>query len=270
MSSAFALLGHPVSHSLSPLMFNTMFARLDIDAHYAAIDIPQGTPLQLRDIFDAHGLSGVNLTVPHKTNVLAQLDHVSDPAEQAGAVNVVVRDGEALIGHNTDGRGFLDALGDRPGHTVVLLGAGGASRAIACAVMADGARDVVVLNRSPERAEAMLHQLHASAQDVTLRHAPLTTEAFADAAHQATLVVNCTADGARSTIGDFQPSVLAPGACWVDINYWDLEPPCKAACLDAGVRFQTGHGMLAHQAAHGFFLFTGQRCDGDELMRLIS
>ena len=270
MSTAFALLGHPVSHSLSPRMFNTMFARKGIDAHYRAIDIPADDPLQLREVFAAHGLAGVNLTVPHKTDVIPQLDRVSEAAERAGAVNVVVQQGDLLLGHNTDGRGFLDALGEKPAHTVVLLGAGGAARAIAAAAMAEGTREVIILNRSVERAADMLAHLHAGESSATIMHAPLTAEAFAEYAAQAGLVVNCTAGGARHTIDAFEPAALRPDACWVDINYWDPQPPAQDACRAAGVRFQTGHGMLAHQAAHGFFLFTGQRCDGDELLGLIA
>ena len=270
MRRAFALLGHPVSHSLSPRMFNAMFARMGIDAHYSAIDVPPDAPLDLREVFAAHGLSGVNLTVPHKTAVLEQLDHISADAERAGAVNVVVRDDGRLMGHNTDGCGFLDALSDAPGPRVVLLGAGGAARAIASAVIEEGAREVIVLNRSSHRATAMLDQLRSTATDALLKAAPLTTESFAQAAPGTTLVVNCTAAGARSTIAEFQPSSLGPDAQWVDINYWDPEPPGQAACLAAGVHFQTGHGMLAHQAAHGFFLFTGQRCTGADLLELIT
>lgn len=270
MSSTFALLGHPVSHSLSPRMFNTMFARMGLDAHYSAIDIPPEASLQLRDVFSAHALAGVNLTVPHKTSVLSQLDQMSDAAMRAGAVNVVIRQGESLIGHNTDGRGFLDALGCSPGHTLIILGAGGAARAIASAVMEGETQEIVVLNRSPARAEAMLTQLRTPSTAQTLSHGPLTAEFFAQAATGATLVVNCTAAGARSTIADFQPAVLGSGARWVDINYWDPEPPGQAACRAAGIPFQTGHGMLAHQAAHGFFLFTGHRCAGDDLLEMIT
>lgn len=270
MSAAFALLGHPVSHSLSPGMFNTVFAREGIDAHYSAIDVPPGVPLNLRDLFTDHGLSGANLTIPHKTAVLNQLDHMSDEAARAGAVNVVIRQGDSLIGYNTDGRGFLDGLDEKPGHAVMLLGAGGAARAIASAVMSEGVRELVVLNRSSERAEAMLRVLRTSSSAATMKRAPLTMEAFAEAAARVTLVVNCTSGGARPVIDTFLPSALAPGACWVDINYWDPNPPAQAACRAANVRFQTGHSMLAHQAAHGFFLFTGRRCDGDDFLSLIT
>lgn len=270
MSKAFALLGHPVSHSLSPRMFNAMFARLDIDARYSAIDIAPDAPLCLREVFATHGLSGVNLTVPHKTSVVEQLDHISESAERAGAVNVVVQEGGDLIGHNTDGRGFLDALSGEPGPKVVLLGAGGAARAIASAVIDDGTREVIVLNRSSKRAAAMLDQVRKTAADTALSHEPLTSASFAQAAPGTTLVVNCTGAGARSTIAEFQPSALGPDTQWVDINYWDTEPPGQAACIAAGVHFQTGHGMLAHQAAHGFFLFTGHRCAGNDLLEMIT
>ncbi len=269
MSAEYALLGHPVSHSLSPKMFNTVFAQQGIDARYTAIDIPPQEDLDLRTVFKTHGLSGANLTVPHKTAVLPQLDALSEAAARAGAVNVVITEGGSLVGHNTDAQGFIDALGAAPGPRALILGAGGAARAIGSALLDAGVRELFILNRSQNRAAKMLDKLAASSPGAILSHADLSAEAFAQAAKSTHLVVNCTAGGARTTIASFDPGTLGAGARWMDINYWDTEPPGEAACRESGVVFQTGHSMLAHQAAHAFEIFTGRQIDGALLLNII-
>ena len=269
MSAEYALLGHPVSHSLSPKMFNTVFAQQGINARYTAIDVPPEEHLDLRTVFKTYGLSGANLTVPHKTAVLPQLDALSEAAARAGAVNVVTAEGGSLVGHNTDAQGFIDALDAAPGPRALILGAGGAARAIGSALLAVGVRELIVLNRSQSRAANMLEKLAAASPGAMLSHADLSVEAFAQAASRTRLVVNCTAGGARTTIAGFDPGALEAGARWMDINYWDVEPPGAATCPASGVVFQTGHSMLAHQAAHAFEIFTGRKIDGALLLDII-
>ena len=269
MTSAFALLGHPVSHSLSPRMFNALFARRGIDAHYRTIDVPPCEGEHLVRIFHEHALQGANLTVPHKTAILPLLSGLSTDAQRAGAVNVIVREGEGLVGHNTDVQGFADSLLQPPGDTAVVLGAGGAARAIWCALMAAGVSRIYVLNRSSARARSTALALAQLSTKVRVSAHELSLDSFNALAPSATTVVNCTTAGAKACVDTFRPSLLPHNSQWIDINYWDDSPPAQKACADCDIPFQTGHSMLAHQGARAFELFTDQAVTGAELLSIL-
>ncbi len=264
----FGLVGHPVRHSLSPAMHNELFRRQRIDAIYVAFDVPPSRASAVALSVRTLHLSGVNLTVPFKERVLPDLDALSESARLAGAVNVIVRNDEALVGHNTDGEGYVRALVEEMGVSprgarAVILGAGGTGRAVAAALAAAGALHVVLLNRTRARAELACTALSIAFPGTRFVHGDLAS--LVNVSDGANLVVNCTSGEATRTVAELDISRLRPGAVWTDANYWMADPPQLAACAARGVRIQRGIGMLMHQGALSFGLFTGREVDTDTI-----
>jgi shikimate dehydrogenase len=266
----FGLVGHPVRHSLSPAMHNELFRRRGIDAIYVAFDVPPARAGSVGAAIRTLNLAGVNLTVPFKERVLPDLDDLSASARLAGAVNVVLREGDALVGHNTDGEGYVRALHDElgvapRGSRAVVLGAGGTGRAVAAALAEHGATDVTLLNRTVGRAEAAAAALSVAFPGTRFAAAPLLPGSFAGLAPSADLVVNCTSGEAVSAVAALDVTGLRRGSVWTDANYWMADPPQLTACAGRGVRIQRGIGMLIHQGALSFGLFTGVTVDTDTI-----
>jgi shikimate dehydrogenase len=271
----FGLVGHPVRHSLSPAMHNELFRREGIDAIYVALDVRPEHAGEVGSAIRTLALAGVNLTVPFKERVVPDLDRLSPTAALAGAVNVVLRQDDALVGHNTDGDGYVRALveemGVRPaGRRAAILGAGGTGRAVAAALAAAGATSVYLLNRTSTRADAACAALAPAFPGTTFAAGPLAPAAFAAIAPELDLVVNCTAGDAAGTVAALDVRGLRRGAgadrvVWTDANYWMADPPQLVACAGLGVRIQRGIGMLMHQGALSFALFTAVPVDTDTI-----
>ncbi len=267
----FALVGHPIRHSLSPAMHNELFRRLGIDAVYVALDAPPERAAQVGEAIRSLGLAGCNLTVPFKEAVIPSLDGLSEAAACAGAVNVVVVDDGRLVGHNTDGAGYLAALReelgvDVAGRRCAVLGAGGTGRAIAAALAGAGVAEVRLFNRTLRRAEAAVDTLAARFPALRVSAAPLSPDAFA--AEPWNLVVNCLSGPGLPSLHGFSVTHLPrgpEGAVWTDANYWLSDPPLLAACAAHGVRIQRGIGMLMHQGARSFELFSGRSVSADTI-----
>ncbi|MED5370977.1 MAG: shikimate dehydrogenase [Myxococcota bacterium] len=265
----FGLLGHPVRHSLSPEMHTTLFQELGLDAVYVAFDVDPGRAHQVGQAIRTLDLVGVNLTVPFKTAILPQLDHVTQAALEAGAVNVVTQiDGE-LTGTNTDGIGLVRALVEEHGFQArgsrcTLLGAGGAARAVAAHLASEGAASVTLCNRTRSRAEQACEHLRSFHPSVRFVAAPLS------ALEPSELVVNCLGGGAESTVQALDLSPLPNHAIWCDINYWMDQPPKLAECAARGLRTSDGLGMLIHQGALSFELFTGHPVDPARIRAFLS
>ena len=270
----FALIGHPVRHSLSPQMHTRLFEQLGIDAVYVAFDVNPRDADKVADAIRILGLNGVNLTVPFKERILPHLDRMTVAAEEAGAVNVVTNVDGVLTGYNTDGEGFLSATQEEHGFKAnkkkcILLGAGGASRAIAASLAAAGAHEIVMLNRTLVRAENAIAELRRVNQHTRLSAAPLTTQGFASASQGADLVVNCLGGGAEEQVNQLPIEQLDSRAIWSDINYWMNSPPQINACLEQGYAVSVGLGMLIHQGALSFELFTGHPVLPEELQQIV-
>ena len=250
------VLGHPIKHSLSPVLHNAAFAEVGLDWAYVAFDVLDGAcPVAVAGI-RALGVQGLSVTMPHKRTVAEVCDELSATAAALGAANTVVRRGDRLIGDATDGPGFLASLRaaghDPAGSTCLVLGAGGAAAAIAHALGGAGASRVGVLARRPEAAAAV-----AALAGVVGRPARAADLAEAD------LVVNATSVGMSDTAGagaipfDLDVSALGPGQVVVDLVYHPLRTPLLVAAEAAGATPVDGLGMLVHQAALAFELWTG-------------
>ncbi|MCG0240093.1 MAG: shikimate dehydrogenase [Firmicutes bacterium] len=265
-----ALLGWPVAQSISPAIHNAAFAEAGVPGHYLALAVPpEQLPDALRGLV-ALGFVGANVTVPHKEAVLPLLDEVSPEAARIGAVNVIaVREGR-LVGANTDAAGFLahlQRLGiDPAGMRAVILGAGGAARAVAYALAKAGVRELTVLNRTPARADAVAALARDVAReegrDLPVRIGPLSGPDCRIILSQAHLLVNCTPLGmgphpAETPLPEGL-GALPPGAVVYDTVYrpeptWLIREAQKMALVAVD-----GLGMLVHQAALSWAVWFGQ------------
>ncbi|MDR1912036.1 MAG: shikimate dehydrogenase [Helicobacteraceae bacterium] len=240
-----AVLGDPIAHSLSPLMHNYVYQKNAIDAIYTRLRIADGK--RLREVFEANDLYGANITVPHKEEAFRLADEVSQTAEKIGAVNTWVRNGARIIGHNTDAEGFMSAAAIKSGETALVLGAGGAARAVAIALLERGI-DFAVLNRSADR----LAFFERCGARVFLWENP-PNERF-------DLIINTTSAGLKDDSLPLEINALenylksAKGA--FDLIYGKKTPFLRLAEA-LGVKAQDGEDMLVFQGAIAHSLFFG-------------
>ncbi|MEQ8719267.1 MAG: shikimate dehydrogenase [Acidimicrobiales bacterium] len=250
-----AVIGHPVRHSLSPAIHNAGFASCGLDWVYLAFDVaPGGAPGAL-DAMRSLGIVGLSVTMPHKDAVAAAVDETTPAAANLGAVNCVInRDGH-LTGDNTDGDGFIAGLEadlalDVAGMSCVIVGAGGAARAVIDALVRNGAASVGVVNRTPDKAETAASLAGGRGR-----------VAGPDEIGTADLVVNATSVGMAGTAGEgvtpFDTSLLRSGQVVVDLVYEPSVTPLMAAAQRAGCRVGGGLAMLVGQAAVAFTAWTG-------------
>lgn len=248
------VIGVPVRHSLSPALHNAAFAAAGLDWVYVAFEVAAGDVGRALDGVRAFGLGGLSVTMPHKADAAALVDECSEDAALLGAVNCVVPVGMGrLRGENTDGDGFVASLAevgvDPRGMCCAVLGAGGAARAVIVALARAGAAEVRVANRTPSGAVAAAGLVGAVGR---------VADDVAGAVGGADLVVNATPVG----MGDDPTSPVAagallPGQVVADLVYVPVETPLLAMARLAGAVPVGGLGMLVHQAAHAFRLWTG-------------
>jgi shikimate dehydrogenase len=250
MRKLFLVLGDPVAHSRSPAIHARAFALLGVDAAYAPCRVAADRLEQAVDGIRALGVDGFNVTVPHKTAVAELVDRLHLGAARIGAVSCVARDGEALVGHNTDAPGLLRALGarriDATGRAVVV-GAGGSARAAAFA-LAEHARGLTVLNRTAERGRSLAQAVQAAGGRA--QAAALDSPEAQRALQEAALVVHCTTVGLLDDALPFDPALLAPGAALADLVYRGAtgETALLRAARQRGLAAADGVDVLVHQA----------------------
>jgi len=247
------VIGSPVEHSMSPVIHNAAFAALGLDWSYFAVSVPEGRAATAVAAMRSLRLAGMSVTMPHKEVVAAAVDVVTPRAGRLGAVNCVSWRRTQLEGDSTDGAGFLDALRDDHGWDpagcrAVVIGAGGAARAVVAALAEGGAVGVGVLNRSTEaarRAAALAGAVGRVAEVAELDGADL--------------VVNATPVGmGTDTTLPVDVNRLGSGQIVVDLVYDPIETALLAAARQRGAVPVNGLGMLVHQAAHAFRAWTGE------------
>ncbi len=257
------LIGWPVEHSVSPAMHNAAFDALGLNWRYTLLPTPPGRVKAALTDLKAQGYRGANVTVPHKQVVMPHLDEITGAARDISAVNTIVVQEDQLIGHNTDGDGFLAALreaGFAPaGRRALVLGAGGAARAVVYALAQAGCT-VAIHNRTVRRAAQLAHHM----QDVGV-HAPVTwvptTATLADLdLAPFDLLVNATPVGMwPHTDASPWPETLPLPSHWTvfDLVYNPAETRLLAQAHAAGATAVGGLGMLVHQGALAFARWTG-------------
>ena len=261
------VIGWPVGHSRSPRLHNYWLARYDIDGAYVPLAIkPQDIEAALRAL-PKLGFAGANVTVPHKEAAHRLAARLEPSAQRTGAVNtLVVQDGK-LIGSNTDGYGFIQNLrASAPGWSAakgpaVIVGAGGAARAIAAALIDARAPEIRIVNRTRARADALVSALGRPL-------AAVDWDARAAALKGAALLVNATTQGMKDAGAlDLPLDALPRDAVVSDIVYAPLVTPLLAAAAARGNPVVDGLGMLLHQAAPGFAAWFGRTPDVDAALR---
>jgi shikimate dehydrogenase len=262
------LIGANIGKSLSPALHEDAFAAAGIRGHYHLMDLDQLPKRRLEDLVQAArvaGFAGVNVTYPCKESVLPLLDDVSPEARLIGAVNTVTisRDGRTR-GYNTDRigfrRGFEETLGHIDGETVLLIGAGGAGRAVAFALLDLGAANLLVHDRDIARAVALASELGEGRCRIEADPAPALGKVAG--------VVNATPVGMTGFPGNPVPMEAVEQRHWVaDVIYTPLATELIQAAQAKGARAINGAGMCVHQAAETFRLFTGIMPDVGRMRR---
>lgn len=255
------LLGYPVEHSLSPAMHNAAFRSLGLDWAYLPLPTPPwGLANALRGLA-AMGFHGANVTIPHKEAVLSHLDDISPEARTLGAANTIVVRDSRLLGHNTDAHGFRAALSEArcSPRQAVVLGAGGAARAVVYALLDQGVK-VTIANRSVERAHRLIQSLPNLAASAAA--CALTASALGPALAAADLLVNATPVGMwpRTEETPLPAGLDLPvGIAVMDLVYNPLETQLLRQARRSGASVvMDGLAMLVHQGAAAFRLWTGE------------
>ena len=259
----FALIGDPIDQSLSPAMHNAAFRALGLNCAYVALRVPERFLPDAIGGIRALGMAGFNVTTPHKISIVGLLDELDESASLVGAVNTVKNDRGKLIGFNTDGEGALRALKGKIGlikkKEVVLLGAGGAAHAIAFSLASAGAR-LTIANRTVPKARAFAstieQKLGINVEVISLARAKLT-----EALKNADALINATSVGMypRADQTLVSASMMHRGLIVNDIVYRPLLTRLLREARRAGGRTIDGLGMLVHQGALAFEIWTGKR-----------
>jgi shikimate dehydrogenase len=256
------VIGDPVAHSRSPAIHNAAFGHLGLRARYELWPTPAaGLAARVASLRAGHIL-GANVTLPHKVAVLELLDRLDPEVSAIGAANTIIREADGtLTGANTDAPAFLASLredgGYEPaGQTAVILGASGAARAAAVALVGAGIARLFVVNRTPEKAEGLLGDVLAAANADPLLFALTPGDAeLPDALSSAGLVVNATSLGWHGDDMPLPAELLPPGALVFDLVYRPTR--LLQAAAERGARPLDGSGMLVRQAALAFERWTG-------------
>jgi shikimate dehydrogenase len=260
------VIGSPIAHSLSPLLHNAAFTALGLGAtwHSQAFEVAPGRAASALTAMRRADITGLSVTMPHKADVAALVGECTEVARRLGAVNCIANRAGVLLGTNTDGEGFLASLargaGFSPAGTrCLVIGAGGAARAVVLALADAGADQVAVLNRTPERA-ATAAALAGSAGSLV----PAEDGARLKAARSADLVVNATPFGMAGASPEgaapwlVAPDILHAGQVAADLVYAPRPTPWLVEAAAAGAHPVDGLGMLVHQAAAQLVLWTGE------------
>ncbi len=261
------VIGFPLSHTVSPAFQQPAFDHYGIPAQYRPYPVPgEVLPAFIAEIHDPTWL-GLNVTIPHKEVVVTLVDQCTATAESIGAVNTLFKEEGRLIGDNTDAHGFLTALRtdgaiDPAGRNVLVLGAGGAGRAVLVALAQAGAGQIALANRHRERAETLVEALTAPLQSQEIAVLEWDSPALQRAASEADVIVNCTAMGmAKGPAPDsspLPPGVFHGGQIVFDLVYTPSCTPLLRHAQARGARTLDGLPMLVYQGAASFERWTGK------------
>jgi shikimate dehydrogenase len=256
----FGVIGDPIRHSKSPIMLNRAFLEKGINGVYAAFHV---SPSQLEQAITGIrglGFRGLNVTIPHKVEVMAFLDEVHEGARAAGAVNTIVNDNGRLIGYNTDGIGYVRSLKeevqpDLSGKKIVVLGAGGAARGILWALSQEKPASILLANRTEEKAQEL-----AASFTPELRISAIPWSSLREACGNADVVINTTSVGMSPNIDavPIDATWLKPGSIASDLIYNPLKTAFLQQAEGHGCRIHSGLGMFIYQGAYAFEYWTGQ------------
>lgn len=274
------LIGSPVGHSGSPVMYNYCFQKLGLDYAYLAFDIKEDEVGKAIEALKTFRMRGCNVTMPDKIKTLEYMDELSPAARLIGAVNTVINEGGKLTGHNTDGQGFVDNLrvhgAEIKGKKIIVCGSGGAATAIQVQCALEGAREITIFTRKDgvsgkaaltaekirkEKPECQVH-VYDIADGEKMREELASSDIFSNAT-----VLGMKPMENESVVKDL--SMLRPGLVVADIVYNPLETKLLREAKEAGCVCIDGQGMLLWQGAAAFKLYTGQDMPVEEVREIL-
>lgn len=264
------IIGDPLEHTMSPVMHNAAFREMGVDYLYVPFPVKKEKLGKAIEGMRALNIRGLNVTIPHKVAVIQFLDELDDLADKIGAVNTIVNDDGVLRGYNTDATGFLQALLERgiepKGKNVVVLGAGGASRAISF-ILAERGSNLVILNKTVDKAREWASRISKSFKK-EVKALKLDRENLAGALSKADILVNATSVGMSPNIDEtpVTSSLLKPDTIVFDTVYNPIKTRLQREAEEAGATTISGLDMLIWQGALAFELWTGLKAPV-ELMR---
>lgn len=259
----FAVLGHPIGHTLSPVMHNAALESMGMDGIYLAFDVHPDRLMPVLASMRDMGFRGVNLTVPLKEVAFRALADLDDSARRLGAVNTIEFTPSGLRGHNTDGKGFLRALKEAfgsatQGQSMFVLGCGGAGRAVAIASAIEGCAKITLADVDQDRCETVAREIRALAPSIPVELAGRERGQWAIAAAASSLVVQASPVGMKPEDPLPLPaSAFRPNQSAFDLVYNLPETAFTRTAIHAGAKAVNGLGMLLHQGAEALTIWTG-------------
>jgi shikimate dehydrogenase len=259
MEKLYGVIGDPIAHSMSPMMHNTAFIQLGLSARYMAFHVTSERLYSAIEGMRGLGISGLNVTIPHKVSIMNLLDEIDPLAAQIGAVNTVVNENGILIGYNTDGQGYVNGLKELiqeksiANQAILIIGAGGAARAIYFSLLAEGAKKVDIGNRTITNAQKLIDS-QSSSFSIAMSLA-IAEEKLADY----DIVINTTSIGMHPRADDVPIHLgnLKTGTVVSDIIYNPLESKWLTQAKELGAITQNGVDMFVFQGALSFEKWTG-------------
>ncbi|ARK29290.1 shikimate dehydrogenase [Halalkalibacter krulwichiae] len=272
MEKVFGILGHPVGHSMSPIIHNDAFEKIGIEARYHAFDVDPDQVKEAIEGIRALKITGCNVTVPHKIAVMKYLDEIDSEAEQIGAVNTIVNQNGKLVGYNTDGRGYVKSLLDETSidlanMKVLVIGAGGGARGIITALLRQGIGHLTITNRTISKAELLIDL--AATFDTPAE--ALEKQVVEEKLNEFDVIINTTSVGMSPNVDESPLSLdrLKEETIVSDLIYNPLETKLLKEAKAKGAQTLNGIGMFVNQAALSFEHWTGQKPDEIQMRKIV-
>lgn len=254
------VMGHPINHSFSPAIHNAALTDANLDYAYLPLEVPKESLKNTLKWIRTLNFRGFNVTIPHKNDILPLLDEVTEEARTVGAVNTVIRENGRLIGYNTDIVGFIAGLSEAnfkaENKNAVILGAGGAARAVIAGLLKEKIKNIAIVARNTEKA-----QILAKNFDKGIVCCNFADAEYKDILKDADIIVNTTPLGMYPNVDAMAPmdfSVVKKSALIYDIIYTPEETKFLREAKENGLQTQNGETMLVEQGAAAFRLWTGE------------
>lgn len=263
-------MGYPVSHSRSPVIHRLFALQTDQDLQYELLQVAPSKLETAIKQFQRTGGKGLNITVPHKSEVTRLVDHLSSRANTAGAVNTLVFKDDEIIGDNTDGIGLMRDLlvnlnVNLTGASILILGAGGATRGIVAPLLDAEPKSITIANRTLSKARVLAEHFSAMGSVSALRFKEVRPSSSFD------LVINATSAGVKGEVPPYPESAISDRSYCYDLSYGLTPTPFSSWAARKGAAHSVmGWGMLVEQAAESFLLWRGVRPDTQKVLKQIS
>ena len=269
MTKTFAVIGDPIDHSLSPNIHNAAFKALGLDCTYIAYKIPKDELAAGLEALKTIKISGFNVTIPHKVEMMRFLDNLDEDCSVIGATNTVKYDNGKFIGYNTDMEGFLDPIREKKilikDSKVLLLGAGGAARAITAGFAKEKAAKITIANRTKQNANTLVQ----FANKIGINANAISLDEIDDSVSDYNFIINSTSIGLKNEPSPISSKNINPNSVVYDIVYRPLNTELIKLAKKIGVRVIYGYEMLLGQAARSFKIWHGIDAPFDAMKRAL-